>query len=190
MSLYLTMSNLFYSILLQQVQLHDLRLAGLSSFDVLRLLVPTSSSTLESRVGLRHLTLTVGMSVLDEEEDEAHSSPSSRRLSFAEAMHDPFRALFPTPADISHATTPSSTSTATSSSTTASSYFLSLNVSHVSVHAGSQVLLDLSKLSDLTLSQVTSPGCLLSAFDLLEMTQLSLLVRMSQLHNSSFTLLS
>jgi hypothetical protein len=152
------------------VQLHDLRLAGLSSFDVLSLLVPTSALTLASHVGLRHLALTVGLSVVEEEEVPAAPPPSSsRRLSALEALPDPFRALFN-----------SAETTATSAATAeavGASYSLSLNVSRLNVHAGSLVKLDLSKLSDLTLSQVTSPGCVLSAFDQLKMTELSLLVR-------------
>jgi len=56
------------------------------------------------------------------------------------------------------------------------SYSLALNVSTLKLRTASHVLLDRSKLADLTLSQLRAPSCVLSTFDALAMTELALQV--------------
>ena len=108
-----------------------MRLSGLATFDLLALLVPTAAYSLESRVGIRRLGLTVGLQVTP-------SEPS------AEAG--------------------------------GTSYSLALNVSTLKLRTATHVLLDRSKLADLTLSQLGAPSCVLSTFDALAMTELALQV--------------
>ena len=128
------------------LNLHDLRLSGLNTFTALLPLQPTSSTSLATSVGLASLVLDIGVVV---------TTPQAVNAAAAAAL----------------AAAPPVTPVLTGGS-----YDVVLNVSKMALALATTTVLDRSAVANLRVSQLGSPGCLLSAFDALKLETLGLQV--------------